>query len=151
MEERGMMEARRQQHCEDTLQPTKKEKPLKYTLFLKKIQLFNILFFSFGLAQWMLKFPGQGSDSSHSSDPSHCSDNARSLIHWATRELLQHFNCCCCCFDFLGLHPWHMEVPRPGMAWELQLPASDRATAMPDPSHICNLHTAHSNARSLTH
>ena len=37
---------------------------------------------------------------------------------------------------FLRLHPRHMEVPRLGVKWELQLPART---------------TAHSNARSLTH
>ena len=33
-----------------------------------------------------------------------------------------------------------MEVPRLGVRSELQLPAYARATATPDPSHICNLH-----------
>ena len=33
------------------------------------------------------KFPGQGSNLHHSSDPNHNSDNARSLTHLATREL----------------------------------------------------------------
>ena len=36
------------------------------------------------------------------------------------------------CF-FLKLHLWHMEVPRLGAELELQLPATARATAMPDP------------------
>ena len=54
-------------------------------------------------------------------------------------------------FCFLGPHPWHMEVPRLGVELELQLLAFATATAMPDPSHVCNLHhTAHGNARSLT-
>ena len=35
-------------------------------------------------------------------------------------------------FVFLGLHPWHMEVPRLGVKSELQL----SATAMPDPSPL---------------
>ena len=39
----------------------------------------------------------------------------------------------------LGPHLRHMEVPRLGVQLELQLPAYARATAMPDPSHICNL------------
>ena len=39
---------------------------------------------------------------------------------------------------FLGLLLWHMEVPRLGVELELQLPAY--ATAMRDPSHICDLH-----------
>ena len=42
------------------------------------------------------------------------------------------------CFVFLGLHPWHVEVPRLGVKSELQLPAY--TTAMPDLSCICNLH-----------
>ena len=33
------------------------------------------------------KFPSQGSKFHHSIDPSYSSDNARSLTHWATREL----------------------------------------------------------------
>ena len=35
-------------------------------------------------------------------------------------------------FCFLGLHSWHMEVPR--------LPAYTTATAMQDLSHACDLH-----------
>ena len=34
----------------------------------------------------------------------------------------------------------HMEVPRLGVESELQPPAYTRATAMPDPSRICDLH-----------
>ena len=40
-------------------------------------------------------------------------------------------------FFFLGLHPWHMEVPRLGV--KLQTPAYATATATPDPSCTCNL------------
>ena len=43
-------------------------------------------------------------------------------------------------FAFLGLHMWHMKVSRPGVKWELQLPAYITATPMQDPSCICNLH-----------
>jgi len=43
-------------------------------------------------------------------------------------------------FVFLGPHPRHMEVPRLGVELELLLPAYARATAMPDPSCVCNLH-----------
>ena len=43
-------------------------------------------------------------------------------------------------FCFVGVHPWHMKVPRLGVELELQLPASTIDTAMPDPSHICILH-----------
>ena len=43
-------------------------------------------------------------------------------------------------FGFLEPHPWHMELPRLGVESELQLPASTTAIAVPDPSHICDLH-----------
>ena len=49
---------------------------------------FFFLFLGGGHAYGMWKFPGQGSNLSHSCDPSHSSDNARLLRHWATRELL---------------------------------------------------------------
>ena len=45
---------------------------------------------------------------------------------------------CLFVFCFLGLHLWHMEVPRLGVKMELHLPAY--ATATGDPSRICNLH-----------
>ena len=41
---------------------------------------------------------------------------------------------------FLRWHLWHMEVPRPGVELELQLPAYATVTAMQDLSHVCNLH-----------
>ena len=41
---------------------------------------------------------------------------------------------------FLGLHPWHMEVPRLGVKSWLQLPAYTTATVTPDPSQVCDLH-----------
>ena len=43
-------------------------------------------------------------------------------------------------FVFLGLHPWHMEVPRLGVKLELQLLAYTTATATPDLSHVFDLH-----------
>ena len=46
---------------------------------------------SFGHIHGMLKFPGWGSNQHHSSDPSHSSDSAISLIYCATRELHQYF------------------------------------------------------------
>ena len=49
-------------------------------------------------------------------------------------------------FGFLGPHPEHMEVPRPGADLELQLPACTTATAMWDPSRICDLPHSYSNA-----
>ena len=36
-------------------------------------------------------------------------------------------------YVFLGLHSWHMEVPRLGVELELQLPPTPQLTATPDP------------------
>ena len=67
---------------------------------------------------------------------------------------------CVCVCVFLGLNSWHMEVPRPGVQLELQLLAYAPATAMPDPSHVCDLHPSSwqhqilgplSEARDQTH
>ena len=43
-------------------------------------------------------------------------------------------------FFFLGLHLRHMEVPKLRVQLELWLPAYATTTAMPDPSHVCDLH-----------
>ena len=43
-------------------------------------------------------------------------------------------------FSFLGLHLWHMDVPKLGVELELQLPAFTTATATWDLSCICDLH-----------
>ena len=40
---------------------------------------------------------------------------------------------------FLGLYPWHTEVPRLGVTSELQLPAYTTATAKWDLSCVCDL------------
>ena len=57
-------------------------------------------------------------------------------LRWGGSELHLFFG-----FWFsLGPHLWHMEVPRLGVESELQLPAYATATAIPDPSHICDLH-----------
>ena len=42
--------------------------------------------------------------------------------------------------SFLGLHPQNTEVPRLGVESKLYPLAYTTATAMPDPSRICNLH-----------
>ena len=42
-------------------------------------------------------------------------------------------------FFFLRLNPQHMEVPRPGVVVELQLPAYATATATQDLSLVCDL------------
>ena len=52
-------------------------------------------------------------------------------------------------FVFLGPHPQHMEVPRPEVESELQLPACPTATAMPDRSRICDLHRSSRQCRIL--
>ena len=41
---------------------------------------------------------------------------------------------------FLGLHLWHKEILRLGDELEPPLPAYATATAMEDPSRICNIH-----------
>ena len=51
-----------------------------------------------------------------------------------------YFFVCFFCFVFLGLHPWHIEVPRLGVQSELQLLAYARATGTRDPSHIHDVH-----------
>ena len=56
-----------------------------------------------------------------------------------------------CLFVFLGLHLWHIEVPRLGVQLELQLLAYTRATAMQDPSRDSDLHHSQWQAVSLTH
>ena len=52
------------------------------------VYLFYFSFYVFGCTCNMWKFPGQGSNPLHSSKPSHCSDNAKSLTFCATGELL---------------------------------------------------------------
>ena len=49
---------------------------------------FSFFFFFFGWTCSKQKFPGQGSNPQHSSNPSHCSDNTWSLTHRVSRELL---------------------------------------------------------------
>ena len=57
-------------------------------------------------------------------------------LHIQTQVVLFFFSC------FLGLHLRHMEVPRLGVQMELQRLSYTKATAtaMQEPSHICNLH-----------
>ena len=52
-------------------------------------------------------------------------------------------------FAFLGLHLPHMEVPRLGVEWELQLPVYTTAIARPDSSRICDLHHSSWQCRIL--
>ena len=51
-----------------------------------------------------------------------------------TEDLSEHH------FFFFGPHPWHMEVPRLRVESELHLLPYTTATAMLDPSHICDLY-----------
>ena len=44
--------------------------------------------------------------------------------------------------SFLGLHLWHIEISRPDVELELQLPAYTTATATWDLSRICDLHNS---------
>ena len=46
-------------------------------------------------------------------------------------------------------YPQNMEVPKLGVDSELQLLAFTTATAMPDPSHICDLHCSLRQRRIL--
>ena len=52
-------------------------------------------------------------------------------------------------FVLLGLHPQHMGVPRLGVELELQLLAYATATAMPDPSRVCDLHHSLKQCQTL--
>ena len=54
-------------------------------------------------------------------------------------------------FSFLGPHPRHMEVSRPGVESELQLTAYTTTIATWDLSHICDLCHSCGNTGSLTH
>ena len=54
-------------------------------------------------------------------------------------------------FCFLGPHLWHIEVPRPGVESELQLPAYATATAMQDLSYVCDLQHSSQQGRFLIH
>ena len=62
------------------------------------------------------RFPGQGSNLHHSSDPSHSHDTTRSLTCFVTGEHLHSFSTnTIFFFSFLQLHLRHVEVPGPGV------------------------------------
>ena len=52
-------------------------------------------------------------------------------------------------FVFSGPQPWHMEILEPGVESEVQLLATATATAMPDPSRVCNLYHSSQQCRIL--
>ena len=54
-------------------------------------------------------------------------------------------------FFLLGPHPWHTEDPRPRGQIRAVATGLITATATPDPSCVCDLPTAHGNARFLIH
>ena len=91
--------------------------------------------FFFGHTRGMWNFPGQGSN------PSTDVTQAAAVTMWdpyppcAMWEFLKRIF-----FWFLGPQIRHMEVPRLGVELELQLPAYTTATAMPDPSRVCDLY-----------
>ena len=60
--------------------------------------------------------------------------------------LLFPFSVLSCFVLFLGLHPWHMQIPRLGVELELQMLAYTTATATPDPSLA-----SRGNTGSMTH
>ena len=59
--------------------------------WINKVYDFFAFFGGGGHTHDMPKFWGQGSNTHHSSDPSHSNGNTRSLTHWATREFLHSF------------------------------------------------------------
>ena len=63
----------------------------------------------------------------------------RFLFCWGWHLILCVCVCVCVCVC-LGPHLQHMEVPRLGVESELQLLAYTTATAIPDPSGVCDLH-----------
>ena len=54
-------------------------------------------------------------------------------------------------FSFLGLHLWHMEVPRLGVGSELQLPQPQQYQICDIICDICDLHHSSQQCQSLTH
>ena len=104
---------------------------LNLYLFLRYQQMYHFLKENFSVISDQSKFPN-GSQCFFPSQFFICQD----LINYLQTfiYLLTYL------FVFLGLHPQHVEVPRLGVESELQLPAYSTAPAMPDPSHICDLH-----------
>ena len=87
-----------------------------------------------------------------------CYNQVHSYKSSSQRACLAHFFFLS--FVFLGLHPWHMVLPRLGIQSELNLLAYATATATLNLSHICDLHCSLwkslilnplTKARDLTH
>ena len=141
--------------------------------------LFHFFFlFSFFLATlWPTEFPGQGSDLSCNCDLGRSCGNTRPLTHCTGPGIKPVSQCCRDTADplvpqwelhaflififiylyiylftcFLGLHLWHMEVPRLGVNWSY----SCQPTPQPQQRRIraasVTYTTAQGNTRSLTH
>ena len=73
-------------------------------------------------------------------NPFSCWVSQKLLIFTITHNGFEELKVLFVCFCLLGPHQWHMEVPRLGVELGLSLQAYAAATAMPNPSHICNLH-----------
>ena len=110
--------------------------------------MFSGLVWFFWLYYGMWKFPGQGSNLCHSSDPSGCSDNTGSLTH-TTRELIFFYFSffCFLIFNFMATPAAY------GSSW-----ARGQIGAAAAGLHHCHGNTgsrphaeACGNARSLTH
>ena len=81
--------------------------PMCYSPAFLEIILLYFYFFFFGPTYGNWKFGGQGLNPHPSSDPSHCSDNARSLAYCTTRgprffSILKHSFGCSAFSDPLG-------------------------------------------------
>ena len=61
---------------------------INFTLWYFGLHDLIFIYLFFGHTHSVWKFLGQGSNSCHNSDPSQCSDTARSLTHCTARELL---------------------------------------------------------------
>ena len=62
-------------------------------------------------------------------------------VHWVYGDQVKKFSALLVFWVFcFRVTPQHVEVPRLGVKSELYLAAYTPATAMPDPSHVCNLH-----------
>ena len=81
-------------------------------------------------------------------EPSSSQRQVRSLICWATAETPLKNSCSVWYYDglsflffscFLGLHLWHMKVPRLGVELGLQLSVYTTARTIPDLSLVFNL------------
>ena len=100
---------------------------------------FFFSFFFFGCTCSMRKFLSQGSDPRHSSNSCQSSDKARSLTHWATRELSFSF------FLFGAAHVAYGTSQARGWSYSCQPQQCQIRAAS------ATYTTAHGNARSLAH